>query len=283
LKWEEAVAFGVLVSDALAYIHERRDAAGKPLEIVHRDLSPHNVMVGFGGELKIIDFGTARGQNRRCHTVAGVVFAKPGYVAPEVANGDSGDFRVDMYAAGVMIWELCAGRRFLQGDSQEHMAAVAAGERDLPPIAAKIGAPAALDAVLAKMTATDRDARHRSCREAAAQLAALLENAPALPNGERGVRARVGQRMYNLYPAEPGRSRADFARLVAAPPDKRPAPSPPPDQPKSEADDGQRPATRYRIVGELGRGPSSVFYAAEHVDLGRRVALQVLGAENTHS
>jgi eukaryotic-like serine/threonine-protein kinase len=173
LKWEEAVSFGVLVADALAYIHERRDAAGKPLEIVHRDLSPHNVMVGFGGELKVIDFGTARGQNRRCHTVAGVVFAKPGYVAPEVANGDSGDFRVDMYAAGVMLWELCAGRRFLQGDSQEHMAAVAAGERDLPPIAAKIGAPAALDAALAKMTATDRDARHRSCREAAAQLAAL--------------------------------------------------------------------------------------------------------------
>ena len=58
---------------------------GSPLGIVHRDLSPQNVMVGYTGEVKLIDFGTARGHNRRCHTVAGVVFAKPGYVAPEIA------------------------------------------------------------------------------------------------------------------------------------------------------------------------------------------------------
>jgi serine/threonine protein kinase len=83
--------------------------------------------------VKIIDFGTARGQNRRCHTVSGVVFAKPGYVAPEVANGNSGDARVDLYALGVMLWELCAGRRFLQGDASDHMAAVSRNERNLPP------------------------------------------------------------------------------------------------------------------------------------------------------
>src|SRR5690606_20298152 len=121
-----------------------------------------------------------------------------------------------------------------------------------------------------KMTATDRDARYASCRDAAAQLASLLEHAPALPNGERGVRARVAQRMYHLYPAEPGRSRADFARLVAAARDKSPAPWPPPEEPKEPEDDGQLPGTRYRIVGEIGRGASSVVYAAEHVDLGRR-------------
>ncbi|MBI4704736.1 MAG: serine/threonine protein kinase [Deltaproteobacteria bacterium] len=115
LRWEDAVALTTLLLDALAYVHERTDSAGRPLGIVHRDLSPHNVMVSYDGEVKIIDFGTARGHNRRCHTVAGVVFAKPGYVAPEVANGDSGDARVDLYAAGVMLWELCSGRRFLQG------------------------------------------------------------------------------------------------------------------------------------------------------------------------
>src|SRR4030095_5853930 len=99
-----------------------------------------SVMLSCAGGAKIIDFGTARGQNRRCHTVAGVVFAKPGYVAPEVANGDSGDARVDVYALGVMLWELCAGRRFLQGDAGTHMAAVARNAKDLPPIAELIGA-----------------------------------------------------------------------------------------------------------------------------------------------
>ncbi len=119
-------------------------------------------MMSFTGDAKIIDFGTARGLNRRCHTVAGVVFAKPGYVAPEVANGDSGDARVDLYALGVMLWELCAGRRFLQGDANVHMAAVARNARDLPPIAEITGAPAELDAAIAKLTAFDRDARYAS-------------------------------------------------------------------------------------------------------------------------
>src|SRR6185436_3486601 len=98
-----------------------------------------NVMLSFSGDAKVIDFGTARGQNRRCHTVAGVVFAKPGYVAPEVANGDSGDARVDVYALGIMLWELCVGRRFLQGDAQAHMASVARDQNNPPPMAQSIG------------------------------------------------------------------------------------------------------------------------------------------------
>jgi serine/threonine-protein kinase len=292
LRWEDAVAIGVLVVEPLSYIHERSDASGKPLDIVHRDLSPHNVMVGYGGEVKVIDFGTARGQNRRCHTVAGVVFAKPGYVAPEVANGDSGDFRVDLYAAGVMLWELCAGRRFLQGDPKDHTAAVAAGERELPPIAARVGAPAGLDQVLRRLTAFAREERFESARSACAQLAALLQTAAPLPNGERGTRARVAQLMYNLYPAQPGRSRREFARLVAAarsardlaswaPPEPAPAPAPTP----AEAGplDELLAGTRYRIRREIGRGASSVVYEAVHVELGRRVAIKVLDADHTCS
>lgn len=287
LRWEEAVAIGALITEALAYIHERCDPTGRPLGIVHRDLSPHNVMLGYGGEVKVIDFGTARGQNRRCHTVAGVVFAKPGYVAPEVAGGDSGDFRVDLYAAGVMIWELCAGRRFLQGDAQDHMAAVAAGERDLPPIAAHVGAPVELDVVLAQMTARDRDGRYPSTRKASTALARLLKDAPPLTNGERGTRARVAQLMYSLYPSQPGRARRDFARLVAAARKKEPAPwrpsSVPAEEPVVEEQEGRLAGTRYRIRREIGRGASSVVYEAEHIDLGRRVALKVLDAEHTNS
>jgi eukaryotic-like serine/threonine-protein kinase len=288
LRWEEAVAIGALVTEALAYIHERSDPAGRPLGIVHRDLSPHNVMLGYGGEVKVIDFGTARGQNRRCHTVAGVVFAKPGYVAPEVAGGDSGDFRVDLYAAGVMIWELCAGRRFLQGDAQEHMAAVAAGEMDLPPIASDVGAPAELDRVLATMTAIDRDDRYETTRRASTALAALLKDAPPLTNGERGTRARVAQLMYSLYPAQPGRSRREFSRLVTSARKKAPAPwrpsaTPPEPEAEEKKDDGTLCGTPYRLRGEIGRGSSSVVYEAEHVELERRVAIKLLDAEHTNS
>jgi eukaryotic-like serine/threonine-protein kinase len=286
LRWEEAVAIGVLLGEALAHVHERCDASGRPLSIVHRDLSPHNVMVGFAGEVKIIDFGTARAENRRCHTVAGVVFAKPGYVAPEVANGDSGDSRVDLYAAGVMVWELCAGRRFLQGEAQDHMAEVAAGRRELMPIAAAVGAPAELDEVLQRMSCHDREKRFASTRAACARLAAMLEHARPLSNGERGVRARAAQLMYTLYPSQPGRSRREFGELVAAARKLEPEPWTAPVETTAadtDADDGFFSGTRYVVRREIGRGASSVVLEAEHVDLSRRVAIKVLDPEHTHS
>jgi len=289
--WSCAVAMGTLIAEALAHVHERLDPAGKGLAIVHRDLSPQNVMVSYGGECKIIDFGTARGQNRRCHTVAGVVFAKPGYVAPEVANGDSGDARVDLYALGVMLWELCAGQRFLQGDAGAHMSAVARNAKDLPPIAASIGAPAELDAILAKLTAWDRDTRYLAARAAASELARLLTAAPVLPGGERGVRARVAHLMTALFPGEPSKTRREFARLVSAskaacgdlptPPRLGPAaPAPlPAEGPPVLAGEGDvLGGTRYRLVREIGRGASSIVYEAEHLDLGKRFAVKILGA-----
>ncbi|WP_437909326.1 protein kinase [Sorangium sp. So ce327] len=285
--WAEAVAIATMIAEALAHVHERRDPSGAALAIVHRDLSPQNVMLGFAGDVKIIDFGTARGQNRRCHTVAGVVFAKPGYVAPEVANGDPGDARVDLYALGIMLWELCAGRRFLQGDAQTHMAAVARNQNDPPPIALSLGAPSALDAAIGRLTAFDREARYPSSRAAARDLAALLGAAVALPGGERGVRARAAHLMQRLFPGEPGRSRGEFAALVAAAKAHR-ATAVTPVSPRAEAmasaervDDGTLPGTRYRLLREIGTGASSTVHEAEHVDLARRVALKVVSAEQS--
>ncbi|HKQ71922.1 MAG TPA: serine/threonine-protein kinase, partial [Polyangiaceae bacterium] len=167
VEWSDIVALAASVAEALGHVHGRTDSAGKPLEIVHRDLSPQNVMIGYGGDLKLIDFGTARGENRRCHTISGVVYAKPGYVAPEVANGVSGDFRVDLYALGVMIWELLAGRRFLQGDPTEHLAMVAKGERKPPAIAAQSGAPLELDGIIERLTAHAVADRYASAKLAA--------------------------------------------------------------------------------------------------------------------
>ena len=288
LTWADAVAVAMATAEALVHVHERVDIRGNPLNIVHRDLSPQNVMTGYCGDVKLIDFGTARGQNRRCHTVSGVVFAKPGYVAPEVANGNTGDARVDLYALGVMFWELAAGRRFLQGDPGEHLAAVAKNHRSLPPIAQLVGAPSQLDDVIAKLTAFELDQRYPTARHALKDLVALLSKAPSLPNGERGVRARIAQFMSTIYPAEPTRSRREFARLVASAKVRQkegeeeqaalePSPSSPP------VDDSMLPGTRYRILRKIGEGGIGAVFEAEHVDLDRRVALKVVSAEHAIS
>jgi serine/threonine-protein kinase len=278
INWAEAVAIGVALTEALAHVHERTDANGMPLGIVHRDLSPQNVMVGYSGDVKLIDFGTARGENRRCHTVSGVVLAKPGYVAPEVANSQPGGVPADLYAVGIILWELVAGRRFLTGDPSAHVAAVAAGKRNPPPIAELVKAPAELDTLIALLTAPRMEDRLPSARQAAAELVRILKKAPSLANGDRGVRARIANVMGRLYPAEPAKSRAELGRLLALSrsaepkPETLPAPSPSP----APADESLLPGTRYRILRELGRGAMGVVFEATHVDLGRVVALKVL-------
>jgi serine/threonine-protein kinase len=303
IEWCDAVAIGTSAAEALGHIHERTDAMGQPLGIVHRDLSPQNLMIAYGGDLKLIDFGTARGENRRCHTISGVVFAKPGYVAPEVAAGVSGDFRVDLYALGIMLWELLAGRRFLQGDPTEHLALVAKDERKPPPVAALVGAPLELDDIIARLTAHRVEDRYASAKLAAQDLVKLLSKAPGLPNGERGVRARIANLMYRIYPGEPAKSRAEFGSLVKAArwaaaeeaktethprESQKPQEIAPPSVPASEAQpesiEGNLFAgTRYRILRTLGQGAMGVVYEAEHVDLLRRVALKVMSSEQTSS
>lgn len=285
--WPEALAIGIEMAHALAHVHERAGTDGTPLGIVHRDLSPQNVMIGYAGEVKLIDFGTARGQNRRCHTVAGVVFAKPGYVAPEVARQQVGDGRIDVYALGIMLWELCAGRRFLSGDAQKHLEDAAAGRVVVPPVAADIGAPPGLDTLIRKLTENEPDDRYASAAEAARDMAAVLATAPSGKHGERGVRTRVQVLMKTLWQSEPGRSRAEFAKLLkSARALEKDNATPPASMAQEKArvhmtdDATMLPGTPYRLVRAIGKGASGVVYEAEHVELGRRIAVKVLTPEH---
>jgi serine/threonine-protein kinase len=283
IGWPEACAIAIEMGMALAHVHERAGADGTPLGIVHRDLSPQNVMVGHAGEVKLIDFGTARGHNRRCHTVAGVVFAKPGYVAPEVARQQVGDGRIDVYAIGVMLWELCAGKRLLNGEAQKHLEDVAANRFDIPLLASSRGIPRDLDKIIQKLCANDPDDRYASASHAATDLAKVLAQAPAGKSGERSVRARVAVLMKTLWPHEPARSRAEFAKLLKQARELRKEPETPPASGIMEiqaAHMTQDPSilsgTPYRMLRKIGEGASGEVFEAEHVELGRRYAVKVL-------
>ncbi len=293
IGWPEAVAIVLEMTNALAHVHERSGADGTPLGIVHRDLSPQNVMVGYAGEVKLIDFGTARGHNRRCHTVAGVVFAKPGYVAPEVARQQVGDGRIDLYAVGVMLWELCAGRRYLVGDPAKHLDDAAKGTLVVPPIAEDVGAPPELDAAIQKLTEDDPDERYASASIASAALGKLLSMAPAGKNGERTVRGRIASLMHALWPSEPGKSRAEFGRLLKETRGLQrdsqsrialPTPSAPEVTEKAaehmNEGAGVLSGTAYKLGEKIGEGASGEVWSAEHLELGRKVALKLLAPEH---
>lgn len=283
IEWPEAVAIGVELGQALAHVHERAGSDGTPLGIVHRDLSPQNVMVGYAGELKLIDFGTARGQNRKCHTVAGVVFAKPGYVAPEVARQEVGDGRIDVYAMGVMLWELCAGKRLLAGDPQKHLEEVAQGRFTVPSLPQTRGVPDELDAILQRLVANDPDERYLSASHAAKDLAKLLQSAPAKEGGERSVRSRIGSFMKTLWPSEPARSRAEFGKLLKQARLIRSESVTPSSAKVAELqaahmtdDPAMLAGTPYRLGKKIGEGESGQVFEAEHIELGRKLAVKVL-------
>jgi serine/threonine protein kinase len=110
-----------IMSDALAGLeaaHQLKDEAGELLSVVHRDFSPHNIMVGVDGVARLTDFSVAKANDRAVRTRTGLVKGKIGYMSPEQARGHQVDPRCDVWAAGVILWELAAGKRlFPKGDA----------------------------------------------------------------------------------------------------------------------------------------------------------------------
>jgi serine/threonine protein kinase len=114
---EIALAIVTVVLDGLAHLHTLRDEEGRPLELVHRDLTTGNVVVGFQGDVKIIDFGTMHGRLDDFHTAPGVILGTPEAMSPEQAGGEPIDARTDLYAAGLLYYQLLTGRNPFAGAS----------------------------------------------------------------------------------------------------------------------------------------------------------------------
>ena len=151
-----AAQISLEVARGLAYAH-RLSEHGQSLGLVHRDVTPHNVLVSYEGAVKLTDFGIAKASNRA--STAGMLKGKFAYMAPEQARGDPVDARTDLFALGITLWELLTGARLFDGDSDVAVLR-AVQEREIAPPASLNPAvePALSDAV---MTALQRDAARR--------------------------------------------------------------------------------------------------------------------------
>ncbi|MBZ0235194.1 MAG: serine/threonine protein kinase, partial [Deltaproteobacteria bacterium] len=167
-----SVAINLLfqVCDALDYAHTFKDEQGRPLGLVHRDISPANIIVGEDGIAKIVDFGVAKGTTNTLATQSGMLKGKFSYMAPEMLNGQV-DARSDLFAVGIVAWEMLTARPlFSGGDDMEVLQRIATW--DPPPPSSVNGAvPRDLDAWLAM--ALNKDPRKRF--QSAAQMRAGLE------------------------------------------------------------------------------------------------------------
>ena len=153
------------VCEALDYAHRKRDASGRPLGIVHRDVSPQNVLVSFEGETKLIDFGIAKAGSRLQKTQAGILKGKFSYMSPEQVKGLPIDGRSDIFAAGILLWELICGEKLFTGDSD--FAILEKVHQGLVPAPRSVtrACPEGLEKVILKALATEPTQRYQTASE----------------------------------------------------------------------------------------------------------------------
>jgi hypothetical protein len=174
MRPEMAAFIAAKLCEGLDYAHKKKDAGGRPLGIIHRDVSPQNILVSYDGELKIIDFGIAKAASRSSKTQAGVLKGKFGYMSPEQVRGQPLDRRSDVFAIGTILYELLTSDRLFIGESDfdtlEKVRNV-----DVPPVSTvNKSVPADLEAIITKALARDADHRYQWASEMQDALQAFL-------------------------------------------------------------------------------------------------------------
>ncbi len=186
------------VAEALHSAHRAVDAGGRPLGVVHRDVSPHNVMIGASGVVKLLDFGVARSRGGLHTERSGTIKGKLGYLAPEQCLGKAVDARTDVFALGVCAWEALTGRR-LYDRSGDVASLTAVVEGNVPEVRSlEPSVPEELSAILARALARSPDDRFAS----AAELQHALERFLA-DRRELVTAARIASVVEHLYGGEP--------------------------------------------------------------------------------
>jgi eukaryotic-like serine/threonine-protein kinase len=182
---EHTISIVLGMCAGLAYAHEKRDLDGATLDIVHRDISPQNIVITFTGDVKVVDFGIAKSGAQVEDTKDGQLKGKVPYMSPEQAAGDPIDWRSDIFAAGVMLFELTTGKRLFKGASEYETLKLII-DRDYPlPTQVRPGYPAALERIVMKALAKRREDRYQSAREMQSDLESFVreERIPVSPVG----------------------------------------------------------------------------------------------------
>lgn len=171
-----AVFSMIEVCKALSYAHELNDEAGRARGLVHRDVSPPNVLLSLRGEVKLVDFGLAKAVGQLEHTDPGVIKGKFSYLSPEAVAQQEVDARADIFAVGILLWETLTNERLFLGETdldtvnlvrQAHIPSVVNLNNQVPP---------ALERVVRRALARDRNQRYQTAREFGDALAEVLFN-----------------------------------------------------------------------------------------------------------
>ena len=171
----EAVAYiGRQICSGLHYAHTRKDKTGKPLNIVHRDISPQNILVSRAGEVKVVDFGIAKAAGMSSKTQAGVIKGKVNYMAPEQVMGQKADRRTDIFSVGVVVWESLTSQMVYSADNMGELVAAVRKAEIPPPSSVRPEIPPQLDQIVAKALHPNTKERFQSAHQFQVELTKFL-------------------------------------------------------------------------------------------------------------
>ncbi len=205
LPWGIVAAIGIGTLRGLAAAHENRDLMGNLAPIIHRDVSPQNILLSVGGAVKLTDFGLALAQDRIAKsTMPGMVKGKLSYLSPEAVRGGKATVQTDLFAMGTVLWEALAGRRLFTGANDiEVFKKVKAGI--IPPLAEqRSGLPATLIEIVHKALSINAEDRFGSAKEFALALSEILGGAKM----SQGAQKLMGEAVHEVR-----RWRSEEARI----------------------------------------------------------------------
>ena len=187
------------IGSALDYAHRRRDLNEKEMELVHRDVSPQNVLVSQDGDIKLCDFGIAKAASKASHTQAGALKGKLQYMSPEQAWGQNIDRRSDVFALAAVLFEMLTGKKLFTGDNEISILEQVRGARVKPPSELNDEITPEIDRVVLKGLQKDAADRYQSAGEMAKDIDSILYNFRPTPTS-----ADLAIYMHRLWSAEAG-------------------------------------------------------------------------------
>jgi eukaryotic-like serine/threonine-protein kinase len=173
----QACFVAMKMCEALDYAHNKRDQAGRDMSLVHRDVSPQNVLISFEGEVKLIDFGIAKAAGKVGKTQAGILKGKFGYMSPEQVRGLSIDRRSDVFSCGIVLYEILTGERLFVGESDFSTLEKVRNVEILPPSTYNKKIPEELERIVLKALAKDVDDRYQNAIDLHDELQAFVYTA----------------------------------------------------------------------------------------------------------
>jgi TonB family protein len=253
-----AVYIASKVASALDYAHRRRDSDGRDLHIVHRDVSPPNILISYEGDIKLCDFGIAKAASKASQTESGALKGKLQYMSPEQAWGKAIDRRSDLFSLGTVLHEMLTGERLFQGDSDLSVLEKVRRAEIHAPSSVNSEISASLDAVVLKALAREAEERYANAAELLRDLDAVLYSySPAPGSADVAIylhrlqaeetaaaeaKAREAEQPLVEEPARRLKAKgAPLARKTSSEPRPRPA-GPPPAEPRAPLPPAPPPA-----------------------------------------